>query len=79
MSEIKILLLKGDKKEMGQEYGRKLKNELKICLKLIKEYQVIQHHIPYEDIIECAEKFYYKYQKKNNYGKKWKKIFSSIF
>lgn len=61
MNKIKILLLKGDKKEMGQEYGRKLKNELKICLKLIKEYYVIQHHIPYEDLIECAEEFYYRY------------------
>jgi hypothetical protein len=61
MSSIRILSLKGNKKMMGEEYGRSLKNELGICLNLLKEFYINKHNLFYDQLIKCADEFYNRY------------------
>lgn len=61
MSNIKTLVLKGTKYEMGFSYGEKLKQELIVSLKIIKQFFTVENKISLEELIHGADSFYNRY------------------
>jgi hypothetical protein len=61
IKNIPILILRGTYENMGIEYGKNMKRELKSSLKILKSYYVEKHKVPYEKLIVQADSFYNRF------------------
>lgn len=61
MSNIRTLVLKGTKHNMGIEYGKKLNSELLISLKIMKKFFIEENYIAFEKLLQNANLFYARY------------------
>ncbi len=61
MNELRIIVLEGDKEQMGREYGMQLKHELHTSLAILKKFFIDENEISLEQMIAKSDEFYSRY------------------